>query len=463
MNAKKKFHILIGLLCAVLILSVAITAFGANLKSQPVNNRTVPNKTQELSNQSSDGAGDKANSGQPVSTEKKQIGEKAKIATTDKISPDESQVTDRLYDVLKLRSQPSEETIQRLEGYLNDENMGIVAEAIDALAHVGMSSEFKERVFNILKQKAADKYYPARSNALIAAAMFGMDEQFLPILSGLLEQKGEQGEEDMALALRSLSFVKSPKFLPYLNQIIAQSQNRQTQKMAYGIMARHDLVESNRFLKEMLGSSNEQKQNNSTWALSRANKPKQNKILEDALTQNLLKKEAVALVASSPCAADVFGNILNNNAIKTDQKLYYLNVIAANTLNAGLKVRDGMKNALKPLLDSDNRKLKLEAIRTLGKVGGDVEDTAKLLAPELHSSDQEIKEQAFFAYSAYVSRKTYKPLLDLLWDDNEKIRRGAIAIAGNYADVSDAEQLMKALKHDDEFIKKQVKLILDKL
>ncbi|WP_320044827.1 HEAT repeat domain-containing protein [uncultured Desulfobacter sp.] len=463
MKAIKKSHILIGLLCAVLAIAVAITAFSLNRKNQPVTNQMVSIDTKKLSNQTDDRVADAPILDQQVSVEKIPTEDQVQIAATEETRPDELNDTDRFNDVLRLRNQPSEKTIQLLVNYLYDENIDIVAEAMDALAYVGMNSKFKEMVFDILKQKASDKDYPARGNALIAAARFDMDEQFLSILPGFLIEKGDQGEEDMTLALRALSFVKSPDLFPYLNQIIDQSQNQQNQKMAYGIMARYDSVESNQFLEDMLGSSNDENQKNSTWALSRANKPEQNLILEDALTQQQLKKESVALVAASPSAAEVFGNILNNDAIETDQKLYYLDVIAANTVNAGLKVRDDMKDALEPLLDSDNRELKLEAIRTLGKVGGDIEDTANLLEPELQSSDQEIKEQAFFSYSSYVSRKTYKPLLDLLWDDNEKIRRGAIAMAANYIDSSDTEQLMKALKHDDEFMREQAELILGKL
>ena len=88
---------------------------------------------------------------------------------------------------------------------------------------------------------------------------------------------------------------------------------------------------------------------------------------------------------------------------------------------------------------------------------------AELLEPKLKSPDAEVREQAFGSYISSLSSKTYKPLLDLLWDDNEKVRRSAMFFAGHFADNSDAEQLTKALEHEDEYIREQAKKDVGKI
>ena len=368
-----------------------------------------------------------------------------------------------IYNILQLRRQPSEEGVETLTTFLDHDSPAVVSEAIDALCYYAVKNGSTEIVFDILKQKAADKYYPQRGEALVAAAKLKMDDQLLTILPEFLIEKGEQGEEDMFNAVRALSFVESPEALPYLNQIIDRSTSRQTQRTAYNLLAKIDSIESYEFLESKLNSSDALQKKTATWALSRSNTPGYNQILENAVTNNQLDDESLAVLTSSPSAPQIFGNLLISDTIEKEQKIIYMKSIAQNAGNATAAIRHDMKDALAPLLDSQDRDLEIEAIKTLGKVGGGSPDMAELLEPKLQSPDAEVREQAFGSYISSLSPKTYKPLLDLLWDDNEKVRRSAMVFAGHFVDHSDAEQLTKALEHEDEYIREQANKILEKL
>ncbi|NWH04280.1 HEAT repeat domain-containing protein [Desulfobacter latus] len=370
---------------------------------------------------------------------------------------------DLIYNILQLRRQSSEESIGQLTTFLDHDSPAVVSEAIDALCHLAAQNGSAEIVFDILKQKAADKYYPQRGDALVAAAKLKMDEQLLTILPDFLIEKGEQGEEDMFNAVRALSFVESPELLPYLNQILDRSTSVTTQRTAYGILSKLDPTQSSELLETKLASSETRQQKNAAWALSRSNIPEYNQILENAVTNKQLDDESLALLSSSPSAPEVFGNLLSSDIIEKEQKISYLQSIAQNAGYATAAVRQNMKEALEPLLDSEDRDLEIETIKTLGKVGGGDPDVAKLLEPKLQSSDAEVREEAFGSYISSLTPKTYKPLLDLLWDDNEKVRRSAMFFAGHFVDYSDVEQLTKALNHEDEYIREEAQKMLEKL
>lgn len=467
MNTGKKIHILIGLSCVVLIGIVFISLYRHNQTNQapPV----VVSPSEKILNKSNPAPPLPPPPGkstlnknnmpvtaveQPAKTDSQQVAQETQLTAPT--------VGEQIQRILGLRNQPSEESIKTLTAFLDNDDPAIVSEAIDALGHLGFNSKFEEMVFDILKQRAKDKNFSGRGDALITAAMFKMDEQLLAILPDFLTEKGDMNEANVRIAVRALSFVESQDLLPYLHKIIDQTKMPQTQKIAYGIMAKLNSVESIEFLEDKLASSDEFHQRTSTWALSRTNNPEYNQLLGNALSNGQLGNASIALLATSPSAPEVFANILSDNDIEKDQKISYLNSIALNTVNAPSDVRYQMTDALEPLLNSNDKDLEIEAIRTLGKIGGS-KDTANLLTPKLQSTDEEVRKQAFFSYIAYTTPETYKPLVNLLWDDNQRVRRGAMAIAGNFMDESDVDQLNKALEHDDEFIKEHAQLILNGL
>lgn len=467
MNNKKKIHILTGLVCAVVIVIFSITIYSHINKNQTATHVNTSLKTAKPSTPSSSSSSNDTSLATTNDTEKDQTGidrkdmsMQAQSTKTASVVPSDGEL---IQNILQLRLQSSEESIRQLTTLLDHDSPGVVSEAIDALCYLAKQNGSTEIIFDILKQKAADKYYPQRGDALVAAAKLKMDDQLLTILPDFLIEKGEQGEEDMFNAVRALSFVESPELLPYLNQILDRSTSLTTQRTAYAILSKLDPTQSSELLESKLASSETFKQKNAAWALSRSNRPEYNQILENSVTNKQLNDESLAVLSSSPSAPEVFGNLLTSDTIEKEEKIIYLQSIAQNARYATAVVRQNMKDALEPLLDSEDRDLEIETIKTLGKVGSGSPEMAELLEPKLQSPDAEVREQAFGSYISSLTPKTYKPLLDLLWDDNEKVRRSAMVFAGHFVDASDAEQLNKALEHEDEYIKEQAQKMLEKL
>ena len=92
-------------------------------------------------------------------------------------------VSARMRAIFSLRSESSEEAVKVLSAFLNDKDMEVVSEAIDALGYIGLNSELKDLVYVLLEEKAGDKGFPARGSALIIAAMFGKHDRIFPVIS----------------------------------------------------------------------------------------------------------------------------------------------------------------------------------------------------------------------------------------------------------------------------------------
>jgi HEAT repeat protein len=113
-----------------------------------------------------------------------------------------------------------------------------------------------------------------------------------------------------------------------------------------------------------------------------------------------------------------------------------------------------------PLLDSGDAELEVDAIKILGMGFGE-EDTVEIIEPKLKSADTEVRKAAVYAYGSYTNQDNYKPLLDLIWDSDEGIRRQSLVLAIQYIDQSDYPILEKAKNHEDEFIREKVSSILN--
>ena len=113
------------------------------------------------------------------------------------------------------------------------------------------------------------------------------------------------------------------------------------------------------------------------------------------------------------------------------------------------------------MVNNGNDALSLEAIRILGMGFGE-EDTPDILSPRFQSPNAEIRRAAVDAYLPYLSKDNYKPLLNLIWDENEELRRRAFMEAQQYMDASDKSVLEKAAQHEDEAIRDAAAQILKK-
>ncbi len=70
---------------------------------------------------------------------------------------------------------------------------------------------------------------------------------------------------------------------------------------------------------------------------------------------------------------------------------------------------------------------------------------------------------ALIAFYSYCTPDTYKELQGLWWDEDENIRKEAFSLSERFLDSSDREVLEKATKHEDEFISKNSRSILEQL
>ena len=121
-----------------------------------------------------------------------------------------------------------------------------------------------------------------------------------------------------------------------------------------------------------------------------------------------------------------------------------------------------MRSVVAPLLDSEDPNVELEAVKTLGKIGGG-EGTAKLLEEKLMSDNDSIRQAGIEAYLSYTTPWTYQPLLPVIWDKIENVRRIAYVVSENFVTESDRPILEKAAKHEDEFIRERAKKKLEEM
>ena len=370
-------------------------------------------------------------------------------------------ISARFRAILSLRQELSPEAIDILSRFLHDTDGAVVSEAIDTLGFIGLNnSDLKDLVFRILEEKAKDKDFAAAGHALITAAMLTEDNRILPVI---LDYVSEDNEEQKAFATRAMSFIATPECIAPLKLVLEGCDDPQVHRNAFNILARIDTPEALDLLQRYMRSSDEDKQARSAWALSRQNKEEHNDILIEAIANHGLPQKGISVVATSPAAHEVFGNVLQRYDTEKKDKIFLLKLLADNAWRASADVRSGIVDSvLIPLLDSEDTDLEIEAIKTLGKMGTE-ENRVDVLIPKLQSENFLVQENALDAFAKFCTPRTYKPLLNLYWDDDEKIRREAFLLSGRFLNSSDIEVLKKAANHSDEFISKQSKTIMDQI
>lgn len=369
-------------------------------------------------------------------------------------------ITARVQAVLSIRNYPSPEAVDILSRFLDDKDAAVVSGAIDTLGVIGLDSKVKDLVLNLLEEKARDKEFSARGQALITASMLGKDNRMLPVISDYISEGDDTGRD---FAVRAISFIASPECIPYLRILMDESEDSEVHENALQILTKIDTPEAFSILNEQLISSDEEKQTTSTWAISVHNSSEFNEVLKEAIANNTLRKGAISVVAISPAAPAVFSELLQDDDIKKEDKIFWLKILAENTIDSPSSVRSGVASAVEPLLNSDDRNLEIQAIKTLGELGAEIDATAQVLAPKFKSNSLDVRKTALEAYYSYCTPDTYKKLDTLWWDKDENIRRSAFSLSEGFFDSSDREVLENATKHTDEFISKQSKSILEQL
>ena len=357
-----------------------------------------------------------------------------------------------IQQILGLRGYPTEESVALLSRFIESEDPAVLSEAIDALGSIALGNEdLKEQIFFILASKALAPDFPQRGNALVTAAMIGDEEKLLPLIEEFI---AEPNEESIALASRALAFVATPKCVPLLNRIVKTAADLKTQKNALAVLFEINTPEAIAVITETLDSPSEETQAAAVWALTRSNDSQNNELLSNAMLEGHLSDESLGVLARSSSASDVFGNALLSDSVTADKKISLLNVLAANTVKSPGSIRSSVAKSLLPLIDSSDPELQKTAIDTLSKVGAK-ENMAEVLEPTLHSDDFLVQETALYAYAQYTTPETYKPLKELWYNENEKIRRTAFFLASMFVNESDMEDLQEATEHEDKFISKQ--------
>lgn len=377
------------------------------------------------------------------------------IASTSQALTDPN-VSARVKAVLGLREHPTSEAINLLFSFLVDKDSAVVSEAIDTLGYIGLNSDLGDLAYEMLEQKAGDKAFPLRGQALVTAAMLGKD-RLLPLVSDFISEENEGSEN---FAVRALSLIGSPACVPYLEGLLRQSDHEEVRRNSLNILAKIETPEALSLIEEYVHSSNDRDQTASAVALSRLNRPEFNKMLADEIQENRLEKDALRALARSPAGASIFGDLLQRKDVGKEEKVSWLKTLAEHSYGSSER-RTALKEAVEPLLDSPDPTIQKEAIRAIAGIGG--ENTADTLMPGLESKDDEVRKETAFSLIGYVTPSNYKPLLDLLWDDDQETRRIALMCVEQFVDESDRESLEKAKEHPDELISKHASMLLDRI
>ncbi len=365
---------------------------------------------------------------------------------------------DRMDKVLKLRDNASPESIRTLKQFLEDSDHGVVAEAVDALVHIGVEGGFGEEVLNILEEKARDASFIGRRDALLGAATIGKD-RLAPMIGELLAEGSENGNEELrAMLANALTLINSPICVPHLEVLLSKAENPETRRNCYETLAGIGSAEALSLLEKGLSSSKDEDQAASIMALARLDRPEMGEKLSEALKNDRLGPVAVQTLVMSEAAPVIISDFMQREDVNEDQRLQLLKNIASFSTHASGPVRESIAEALEPYIDSPDKDIQVQAIRGLGQLAG--KRSGDVLLPKLYAEDPQVREAALQAFVAYTTPKNYTALLDLLWDPNEKTRRTAMWFAQKFVNTSDREIMERAMEHDDPFIREHAANLL---
>lgn len=378
----------------------------------------------------------------------------------------DADVAVRVQAVRQLRNEASEEAIALLQGCLDDPSSLVVKSALNSLALIGQKEPFGEKVYEILVSKAMDENFPEHGQALVIAALFSGDERLLPVISdyisgGVGDDPGGDNTPNIRSATQALAAIGSPACVDPLQQILNASNDADVHRMTFATLAKIDGPEAVAILQQYLhDTSDTANQVHSAMALAAMNKAEYNDILVETLAYEEVDDQVLSAIARSPAGPAVFEKVIYGDDVTKVECIQYLGILQDSMLKSTNETRAGIMQTVTPLLDSGDPELEMKAIKILGMGFGGL-DTVEILKPTLKSADSQVRKVAVEAYRPYVTEESYKPLLDLIWDKDETIRRQAFMIAAQYIDPSDYPTLEKAKDHEDDVIREQVASILN--
>ena len=128
----------------------------------------------------------------------------------------------------RLRNANSEEAVDLLCKFLDDDDNLVIFHALNSLTLLGTkNSDLKGKVYGILLEKARDKNCPERGNALIFASKVGNDEKILDVISNYIDEYDED-ETGKRFAAKALAGIADPKSIDYLQKIMIRPHPRKS-------------------------------------------------------------------------------------------------------------------------------------------------------------------------------------------------------------------------------------------
>lgn len=380
-----------------------------------------------------------------------------------RLALNDSDISVRVKAIRRLRNEVSEDGLALVQQFLDDPDDKVVASALNTLAIIGQNELFSDRVYSILKNCAVDKNFSDRATALVIAAQFSKNEDLLPVISNYISVDDSTGQIETAnisLAATALSAIGTPACVEPLGEILALTNNPGVTKKIFNTLSRIGSPEATTILQQQLTQGDIQNRVNSALALASVNKPEYNEILLETVVSQGVNEKVLRAIARSSAGPEVFKQALYEYEIDREALKQDIDILKDSLLVSTNETREGIMETVKPLLNSGDTELEVDAIKIIGMGFGD-ENTVEVLAPKLKSTDTKVRQAAVYAYGSYIKQDNYKPLLGLIWDSDEVVRRQAFGLAMEYIDQSDYSILEKAKNHEDELIREQISAILN--
>lgn len=369
------------------------------------------------------------------------------------------EMSERMKVVRELRENFSRDSVLKLAAFLDDTEGSVAQEALDSLGYIGLNSDLKQMILDILIEKSMDDEYLQRGVALLTAATLDDGKQLLPVI----ERYAVSGdEEETTYAIRAMSLLRSEDSIAIIADMLGNLRSPADIRTALGVLAVINTPEATAILEKNLYSRDQVFQEESVWALSLDKSGKNVKYLEKAIVSDNLTPQSLAVLAKSQAGPAVFGSLLRREDMPADKIIKVLAIMEENSMLAPGDVRSESAKIIESLFDNQNPDLQVAAIRALGKIGAP-EDKSSLLIPKLQSENTQIQTEALSTYAQYCTPDTYKPLLDLFWHEDKEIRRSAFLISSPFLTRSDRGVLEAALAHNDPYIREQARLTLENI
>ncbi|KAF0189812.1 MAG: hypothetical protein FD168_110 [Desulfobulbaceae bacterium] len=365
----------------------------------------------------------------------------------------------RMTVIRDLRENSSPDSVLELASFLDDQETAVAEETLDSLGSIGLNSDLKQMILDILIKKINDGGYGHRGAALLTAATLDDGKQVLSVI----EKYASSNDEGVSTyAIRAISLLHSEDSVPIIADMLDKLKSSDDIRTAFGTLATINTPEAIAILEKNLYSGEQALQEDSAWALSLSKSGNHVEYLSKAVASDNLTPQSMAVIAKSQAGPAIFANLLQREDLPADKITKVLGIMEENTILAPGAIRSETAKIIEPLLDNPDPEIQIAAIRALGKIGAP-ENKSSLLIPKLQSDNIQIQKEAVSTYAQYCTPDTYKPLLNLFGHEDMKIRRTALLISSPFLNKSDSSVLEEALHQNDPYMSEQAKLILDKI